>query len=157
MKNNVEVGGIEPAARAFREFSVRLVRTHSPCSVDVFVPADRDLSLLLEAFKPRQARVAASFTRHVSARTVGLFRCHASWLRRVSWRIARTVRSVETDVEGRLCGVGPGASESTDCSDGSCATQRCWPSLNAVLFANPPAGRGSAGRPAAVKTCRRLL
>ena len=69
----MEVGGVEPAAGPFRKVSFWLVRRYSTCSRHVFDLTVRNLSRPLVALKPRQVRVAASFPRHVSARTIGLW------------------------------------------------------------------------------------
>ena len=64
----MEVGGVEPAAWRFGDFPLWLVKAYLPWSDGIFDLAVRDLSQLFIALKPRQARVAASFPRHVSAR-----------------------------------------------------------------------------------------
>ena len=79
LSNTVEVGGVEPAATPFREFPFRLLNASLPCSEHVFGLTPGNPSLPFGAFKPRQVRVTASFTRHVSAHTIGLLRCHVPW------------------------------------------------------------------------------
>lgn len=75
----VEVGGVEPAATPFREFPFRLLNAYWPCSEHVFGLTRGNPSLPFGAFKPRQVRVTASLPRHVSVRTIGVFRCHVPW------------------------------------------------------------------------------
>ena len=104
----VEVGGIEPAAGPFRPFLFSLVNVCWPRSEHVFDAAARSLSRPFAAYKPRHVRVAASFSRHVSALMIEGRSVHVRWpWRALSQLGACLAHCVEAGIEGRLVGLRP--------------------------------------------------